>query len=92
MFENLSSLHDVHAAILGVCTAVALAVFCVMLRSIASFRASSATGAPALKRKLMEILWAIVPILIVAAAAMPAMKPLVSGGEVQVVGQFTVDR
>ena len=88
MFENLSSLH-VHAAVLGVCTAVALAVFCVMLRSIASFRAAPVTGASALKRKLMEILWAIVPIVIVVAAAMPAMRPVVEGGDQRVVDEMT---
>ena len=81
MFENLGSLHDVHAAILGICTAIALGVFGMMLRSIASFRTASQGGMPALRRKVLEILWAIVPIVIVAAAAMPAMRPLVSGGE-----------
>lgn len=89
MFENLSGLHDVHAAILGVCSALALAVFAVMLRSIVLFRSSPASGAQAVKRKLMEIIWAIVPIVIVAAAAMPAMRPLVSGGDVRVVDERT---
>jgi heme/copper-type cytochrome/quinol oxidase subunit 2 len=89
VFENLSNLHNVHAAILGVCSALALAVFVVMLRSIALFRGSPTSGAQAVKRKLMELIWAIVPIVIVAAAAMPAMRPLVSGGEVRVVEEMT---
>ncbi|HEY4367564.1 MAG TPA: cytochrome c oxidase subunit II transmembrane domain-containing protein [Steroidobacteraceae bacterium] len=79
MFESLDTLPAVHAAILGVCTAVALAVFFVMLRSIVSFRAAPAARASTLKHKLIEVVWAVIPIVIVAAAAMPAVRPLVAG-------------
>ena len=59
-----------HFATLWICAAVAAVVFGVMLHSVATFRRGAADAG----RRLAEILWAIVPIAIMAASAMPAMR------------------
>ena len=79
MFASLENLQDVHAAILGVCTALALGVFCVILRSIALFGTATLSTGRYTRRRIAEVVWALVPIAIVVAAAMPAMQPLMSG-------------
>jgi heme/copper-type cytochrome/quinol oxidase subunit 2 len=65
----------VHFTLLAVCALAALAVFAVMLHSIATFRKARAT-APAgfLRSALAETLWAIVPVAILFGAAAPAVK------------------
>ena len=60
--------------LLWICGFVAAAVFAVMIHSIATFRRSSG-GQPS---ALAEILWAIVPIVIMVTTAMPAVKMLAS--------------
>ncbi len=55
---------------LWVCTAIAIIVFGAMIYSVVAFR-SSGTHAP---NKALELVWALVPIVIVVAAASPAMQ------------------
>ena len=59
--------------ILWICGFVAAAVFAVMIHSIATFRRSGGQPSP-----LAEILWAIVPIVIMVTTALPAVKMLAS--------------
>lgn len=59
-----------HAA-LWICAALATAIFGVILHSVATFRGSP-TGLR--RRTLVEIAWALVPILIVVAAATPVLR------------------
>ena len=73
------SIHDdaammVPASVLWICGFVVAGVFAVMLHSIATFR----RAAGARPNALAEILWAIVPIFIMAGAALPAVRMLAS--------------
>ena len=60
--------------ILWICAFVAAAVFAVMIHSIATFR----RGSGGQRSPLAEILWAIVPIVIMVSTALPAVKMLAS--------------
>jgi heme/copper-type cytochrome/quinol oxidase subunit 2 len=64
--------------ILWTCAFVAAAVFAVMIHSIATFRRSSLGQPSARFGSLAEILWAIVPIVIMVTSALPAVKMLAS--------------
>jgi heme/copper-type cytochrome/quinol oxidase subunit 2 len=64
--------------ILWTCGFVAAAVFAVMIHSIATFRRGSGGHPSAHFSSLAEILWAIVPILIMVTSALPAVKMLAS--------------
>jgi len=55
--------------IIWLCATGAIVVFGVMLHSIATFR-----GGPMRRHALVEIAWALVPILIVVAAATPSLR------------------
>ena len=55
------------------CAGLAAVVFAVMLFSFATFRRKPEPG---VRAPTAEVLWAIVPILIVIAAAAPALKGL----------------
>ena len=59
-------------AILWICGLVTVAVFAVMIHSIATFRRGSGPSA------WREILWAIVPIFIMVSTALPAVRMLAS--------------
>jgi heme/copper-type cytochrome/quinol oxidase subunit 2 len=60
---------------LWLCALVALGVCIVMIHSIATFqRGGVENAAVAGRRHIGEILWAIVPIAIIAAMAVPAVK------------------
>ena len=62
-------------AILWICGLVTVAVFAVMIHSIATFRRGGAeTGAR--PGALAEIIWAIVPIFIMVSSALPAVRML----------------
>lgn len=72
--------------LLGACVFGALLVFAVMIYSIATFRGATYQGLRSLhtpeRRRLrrnawVEILWALVPVAIVAATATPALRCLV---------------
>jgi heme/copper-type cytochrome/quinol oxidase subunit 2 len=64
--------------ILWMCGFVAAAVFAVMIHSIATFRRGSLGQSGAQSGSLAEILWAIVPIVIMVTSALPAVKMLAS--------------
>ena len=67
--------------IIWLCAAIAVAVFATMIVSIVTFGRSLRDSAPtSVSGKATEILWALVPIAIVLAAAIPAMKTIVLGG------------
>jgi heme/copper-type cytochrome/quinol oxidase subunit 2 len=68
-----------HANVIWACVIVAAAVFAVMIYSVATF-AGELGDTPAKYRRgpLAEVLWAIVPILIVVALALPAVRPMLT--------------
>jgi heme/copper-type cytochrome/quinol oxidase subunit 2 len=59
------------------CAAAAVAVFAAMMISIATFGDRPAASA---HQKTAEMLWAMIPMAIVLAAAMPAFKTMVLAG------------
>jgi heme/copper-type cytochrome/quinol oxidase subunit 2 len=61
-------------ATLWMCAAVAAVVFGVMIHSVATFRG----GTGGVGRRIAEILWTIVPMAIMAASAVPAMRTAMS--------------
>ena len=66
----------VPTAVLWICAFVVAAVFAVMIHSIATFRRVAELGVrPSAWR---EILWAIVPIIIMVSTALPAVRMLAS--------------
>jgi heme/copper-type cytochrome/quinol oxidase subunit 2 len=61
--------------IVWLCAATAVAVFGTMLVSISTFRTSLRDGAwTSVSSRASEILWALIPIAIVLAAAIPALR------------------
>jgi heme/copper-type cytochrome/quinol oxidase subunit 2 len=64
--------------IVWLCAAIAAAVFVTMIVSISTFR-TPIRDCPwtSVLSKATEILWALVPIAIVLAAAMPALRTIV---------------
>jgi heme/copper-type cytochrome/quinol oxidase subunit 2 len=63
------------------CAAAAAAVFAAMMISIATFGRPAGGRPPAsAHQKATEMLWALIPIAIVLAAAMPAFKTMVLAG------------
>jgi len=68
----------VYVTVLWICVGLAAAVFAVMLYSIVAFRQPpDARLAQYRHSKLVEVLWAIVPIVILVGMAAPAVKALV---------------
>ena len=60
------------------CSAVGVAVFAAMIGSIVTFRRSLGGSAPtSTSAQAAEILWALIPIAIVLATAIPAVRTLV---------------
>lgn len=67
-----------YVTVLWICAGLAAAVFAVMLYSIAAFRQPPGTRLAQYRHsKLVEVLWAIVPIVILVGMAAPAVKTLV---------------
>jgi heme/copper-type cytochrome/quinol oxidase subunit 2 len=67
--------------IVWVCAAIAVAVFATMIGSIITFRSSLGDCPPAsVASKASEILWALIPIAIVLATAIPAVSTIVFAG------------
>ena len=63
------------------CSAVGVAVFAAMIGSIITFRRSLRDCPPtSVSSQATEILWALIPIAIVLAAAMPAVRTIVFAG------------
>jgi cytochrome c oxidase subunit II len=60
------------------CVAIAVAVFAAMIVSIVTFRDSLSDCPPtSASAQATEILWALIPIAIVLATAIPAMRTIV---------------
>lgn len=66
-------------SVLWLCATLAVVIFGVMLHSVATFR-SPASGLR--HHAAVEVAWALVPILIVVAAAAPSMR---AAGETELV-------
>ena len=69
--------------VVWLCAAIAIAVFATMIASVIAFRRLSDGPPASVSSKAAEILWALIPIAIVLAAAMPALRTIaiVGGGE-----------
>ena len=64
--------------VVWLCAAVAVAVFAAMIFSIVTFGGPLRDCPPAsASSKTAEILWALIPIVIVFAAAIPALRTIV---------------
>jgi cytochrome c oxidase subunit 2 len=71
-------IYGLHMLILWICVAIAVAVFGVMIYSIATFRKSKgAVSATFDHSTTAEIVWTIIPVIILVAMAIPAAKTLV---------------
>jgi cytochrome c oxidase subunit 2 len=76
--ELSREIYGLHMLILWVCVAIAVAVFGVMLYSIATFRKSQgAVPATFDHSTTAEIVWTIIPVIILVAMAIPAARTLV---------------
>jgi cytochrome c oxidase subunit 2 len=65
--------------IVGLFAAIAVAVFATMLVSIVTFRRSPRDCPPtSASSQATEILWALIPIAIVLATAIPALRTIVA--------------
>jgi cytochrome c oxidase subunit 2 len=71
-------IHGLHMLILWICVAIAVAVFGVMIYSIATFRKSKgAVPATFDHSTKAEIIWTVIPVLILVGMAIPAARTLV---------------
>jgi len=71
-------IYNLHMLILWVCVAIAVAVFGVMIYSIATFRKSKgAVPATFDHSTTAEIVWTVIPVLILVFVAVPAARTLV---------------
>jgi cytochrome c oxidase subunit 2 len=71
-------IHGLHMLILWICVAIAIAVFGVMIYSIATFRKSKgAVPATFDHSTKAEIIWTVIPVLILVGMAIPAARTLV---------------
>ncbi len=72
-------IYRLHTMILWVCVAIAVAVFGVMIYSIATFRKSKgAVPATFDHSTTAEIVWTVIPVVILVLMAVPAAKTLVA--------------
>ena len=60
--------------LMWMCAAVAVAIFGAILHSVATFRSEGEPKTRYKRRALIEVVWALVPILIVIAAAVPSFQ------------------
>jgi len=63
-------------SVLVLCALITLAVFGVMLYSVATFRAASPLPRAGHRNIALELVWALIPIAIFVAAATPAVRAL----------------
>ena len=71
-------IHGLHMLILWICVVIAIAVFGVMIFSIATFRKSKgAVPATFDHSTKAEIIWTVIPVLILVGMAIPAARTLV---------------
>lgn len=76
--ELSREIYGLHMLILWVCVVIAVAVFGVMIYSIATFRKSKgAVPATFDHSTKAEIIWTVIPVLILVAMAVPAARTLV---------------
>jgi cytochrome c oxidase subunit 2 len=76
--ELSREIYGLHMLILWVCVAIAVAVFGVMIYSIATFRKSKGAVAATFDHNTKaEIIWTVIPVIILVAMAVPAAKTLV---------------
>jgi cytochrome c oxidase subunit II len=88
--ETAAEVHSLHMLIFGICVAIGLLVFGAMIVAMVRFRKSK--GAVAAKwshNTTAEVIWTVVPIMILVAMAIPATRTLfkiddVSGAEMTV--------
>jgi cytochrome c oxidase subunit 2 len=71
--------HGLHMTVFWVCVAIAIAVFGVMIYSIVSFRKSKGAVADQtmLHSTKVEIIWTVIPVLILIGLAIPTAKTMV---------------
>jgi cytochrome c oxidase subunit 2 len=71
-------IHGLHMLIFGVCCAIGVGVFGAMIYSIVAFRKSKGAVAAQFHHSTRaEILWTVIPIVILVAMAIPAARTLV---------------
>jgi cytochrome c oxidase subunit 2 len=71
-------IHGLHMLILWICVAIAVVVFGVMIYSIATFRRSKgAVPATFSHNTKAEIIWTVIPVIILVGMAIPAAETLV---------------
>jgi cytochrome c oxidase subunit 2 len=76
--ELSREIYSLHMLILWICVAIAVAVFGVMIYSIATFRKSKgAVPATFDHSTKAEIIWTVIPVLILVGMAIPAARTLV---------------
>jgi cytochrome c oxidase subunit II len=76
--ELSREIYSLHMLILWICVAIAVAVFSVMIYSIATFRKSKgAVPANFDHSTKAEVAWTLIPVLILVAMAIPAARTLV---------------
>jgi len=76
--ELSREIYGLHMLILWVCVAIAVAVFGVMIYSIATFRKSKGAVPATFDHSTQaEIIWTVIPVLILVAMAIPAARTLV---------------
>jgi cytochrome c oxidase subunit II len=76
--ELSREIYGLHMLILWVCVAIAVAVFSVMIYSIATFRKSKGAVAAHFDHNTQaEVIWTLIPVVILVAMAIPAARTLV---------------
>ncbi len=76
--ELSREIYGLHMLVLWVCVAIAVAVFSVMIYSIATFRKSKgAVPASFDHNTKAEVIWTVIPVMILVALAIPAARTLV---------------
>jgi cytochrome c oxidase subunit 2 len=72
-------IYGLHMLILWICVAIAVAVFGVMIYSIATFRKSKGAVAATFDHNTTaEVIWTLIPVIILVAMAIPAARTLVA--------------
>jgi heme/copper-type cytochrome/quinol oxidase subunit 2 len=67
------ALGSTQLSLLWICAVVAAMVFAALVYSTATFRPTPGATEPRRRSALLEVVWSVVPIFIVVAAALPAM-------------------
>jgi cytochrome c oxidase subunit 2 len=76
--ELSREIYGLHMLILWICVAIAAAVFGVMIYSIATFRKSKGAVAASFDHNTKaEVIWTVIPVLILVGMAVPAARTLV---------------